>query len=163
MDGGSILSVIGQIKKAGGEQLAERIDKAAGLWYAGQVCYLGSNEWRIFSQADSAESYTVTFNLKWHCNCPDYKHRAPETEFLGGIQQTCKHIIAAGLSWLIDSPEAAQQPHPTAYVTIPGWLAGNGWGGKAVSHDAADMGHQARDAAPPAWFGQNDSIEDMLG
>lgn len=156
MDGSSILQIIGQIKAEHGDALNGRIDRAAGVWYAGGVSYLGGNEWLVDSSRPG-ERYTVRFNLKWTCACPDCQHGAPEIEFLGGRQKTCKHIIAAGLSWLIDSPEACERPHPAPALTVPAWLVK-----PAVSHDAADMGIDARDAAPPAWFGQSDDIESWL-
>lgn len=155
MDGGSILSVIGSLKQEHGDVLGDRIRKGAGLWYAGQVAYHGDNLWTVYN--GKGESYEVRFDLKWSCTCPDCQHGAPEIEFLGGRQKTCKHIIAAGLSWLIDSPEACERPHPAPALTVPAWLVK-----PAVSHDAADMGIDARDAAPPAWFGQSDDIESWL-
>lgn len=156
MDGGSILSVIGSLKQEHGEQLGARIDKGAGLWYAGQVAYHGSNLWTVYN--GKGESYEVRFNLKWSCTCPDCQHGAPEVEAMGGRQKVCKHQIACWLSWLIDSPDATTRPHPAASIALPGWLV------KAPAHqDSADMGIDARDAAPPAWFGDNIDIEEWLG
>lgn len=154
------LQVIGQIKAEHGDALNGRIDRAAGVWYAGGVSYLGGNEWLVNSRSRPGQRHSVTFSLAWHCTCEDHTRRAPEVEFLGGVQKTCQHIIAAGLSWLIDSPDATTRPSPAPVLAIPAWLVK-----PAVSHDAADMGisPRASDTAAPAWFGDNLDIEEWLG
>lgn len=92
------------IKAQFGRVLNGRIEAGAHLASViGGVTQVDFNTWSVASQSAPGAAYTVKFDLAWSCTCPDHLgtgyHPAPVIEFFGGIQRTCKHIIAGAVSW----------------------------------------------------------------
>lgn len=127
-------------------ELAGRLERAVALVEAGQTEFPHYNTRSELWQREPTR----------YCDCKDAQHRAPWVE---GIGVACKHTLAmllaervaaevynAGTRKRVDAIEMARARQPEPVV------AGNGWGGGPA--DSAQ--------ALPAWFGRNDSIEDML-
>lgn len=103
----SLSSVLLDVK-ARFPQLNGRVERAGNIVQRGLVQKAGHNRWHVVSQADYEQTYTVTFDLFWRCDCQDCQgsgyHPAPICELGGSIQPVCKHILAVFVDWLTTPP-----------------------------------------------------------
>lgn len=95
----TLTQIFTEVKQNLGQTLNGRIEAAELLAAAGAVTRQDDYTWTVASQTGSGAAYTVAFKLNWACTCPDFQHRAPTVPFAGGVQPTCKHILAAAACW----------------------------------------------------------------
>lgn len=114
----TIHQVLAEIKGEFSDSLNGRTERAAALAMAGAVKPTDRDyEWTVQSQTDQAKVYTVGFNLVWSCTCEDHLgtgyNPAPAVAFGGGVQPTCKHILAAAACYF-----ANEYPAPPAFDLV---------------------------------------------
>jgi hypothetical protein len=125
----SLLKIYFAMSAFYGTLLNGRIARGYRIVTAGLVSRLDENTYQVIS-SDGKTIYIVTFNKVihdnpgWQCTCPDCQAggHAPVIEFGGGMQATCKHIVAVMMSWAAritlpqamcdcpDAPPAQAQP-----------------------------------------------------
>lgn len=100
----TITQYLAEIKQDLGHALNGRIEAAGRIIASGKVAESDDHTWIVGSERDPHTRYMVTFHLGWSCTCQDCQgngwHPAPVVEFCGGVQPTCKHILAAGAVWV---------------------------------------------------------------
>ncbi len=108
-----------------GDLLNGRIARAYRIVMDGLISRLDENTYLVAPQTNGRQPYRVTFNRVtsdnpgWQCDCPDCgpTGHAPTIEFGGGVQPTCKHIVAVLLMWTaqvhIPWTDAPPAPAPT--------------------------------------------------
>lgn len=108
-----------------GDLLNGRISRAYCIVMNGLISRKDENTYQVTS-SDGLTTYTITFNPVthenpgWQCTCPDCQPggHAPVIEFGGGVQLTCKHIVAVMLAWTaqvhIPWTDAPPPPAPAA-------------------------------------------------
>jgi hypothetical protein len=77
-----------------------RFLKAAQLLIGGHIL----SDSRVESQTEEGRMYRVSeigMPKEWHCDCPDYAHRAPVTVYGGRM---CKHVAAVLLAYYGEFP-----------------------------------------------------------
>jgi hypothetical protein len=109
-----------------------RISRAYRIVSSGLVSRRDESTYLVTSS--NGKDYTVTFNKVtdpnpgWQCTCPDCQAggRAPTIGFGGGVQPTCKHIVAVMLAWSAkvhipqaDPPPAQAPPRNGRHAPCP--------------------------------------------
>jgi hypothetical protein len=114
-----------------------RLERAVNLTNHYHVRQLAPDVYAVTS-ANGRATYTVSWhtmledNPGWTCSCADVKNGAPLTDWYGGVQPTCKHIVAVGLAEMV-SPDVMSEAETRRQQEI--WEA---------MHPADDYGLKAR-------------------
>lgn len=109
---------LAEIKRDYSNSLNGRTEAAAALALGGNVSLVEDGRWQVKSATEAAKVYTVKFEAgAWVCDCPDCQgtgyHPAPVVDFGGGVQRTCKHILAAAACYF-----AGEYPATPAYDLV---------------------------------------------